>query len=144
MSTNDTRQLLQVLRDLVRTSRRPARELERTLGIAHGGLERLLAGETELRVRHLLAFARVFRVPAADFLELGCPESTRTAEFRLADWLRPDEPFEPGRRQSAGTPIPSTIEELSSLIRAAVQQELAVLKASPSNGKTPGPDGQAS
>lgn len=137
MSNNDMRQLLQVLRDVVRASRLPARELERALGIAHGGLERLLAGETQLRVRHLLAFARVFRVPVADFLELGCPESARTAEFRLADWMRQAEPFKPERSQSAGTPLPSTVEELSSLIRAAVQQELAALK-------TPGPDGQAS
>jgi transcriptional regulator with XRE-family HTH domain len=137
MSNNDMRQLLQVLRDVVRASRFPARELERSLGIANGGLERLLAGETELRVRHLLAFARVFRVPVADFLELGCPESARTAEFRLADWLRSAEPFKPERQQSAGTPLPSTVEELSSLIRAAVQQELAALKPS-------GPDGKAS
>ncbi len=144
MSTNDNRQLLQVLRGLVRASRRSARELERTLGIAHGGLERLLAGDTELRVRHLLAFARVFRVPVADFLELGCPESARTAEFRLADWLRSAEPFKPERQQAAGMTLPSTVEELGSLIRTAVQQELAALKASPANGKAPEPDGQAS
>ncbi|HVR99218.1 MAG TPA: helix-turn-helix domain-containing protein [Thermoanaerobaculia bacterium] len=129
MATNEIRQLLQVLRDAVRASRRPARELERALGIAHGGLERLLEGKTELRVRHLLAFARVLRVPVADFLELGFPESARTAEFRLADWLRLDEPFTPQKRQSAGTPLPSTVEELSSLIRDAVQQELSALKA---------------
>lgn len=127
MSMNDKKQLLQVLRDAVRVSRIPTRELEKALGIGNGRLEQLLDGTLELRVRHLLAFARVLRVPVADFLELGCPESTRTAEFRLADWIRAA-PLKSSK--TTDTPLPTTVEELNSLIRSAVQQELKSRKSS--------------
>jgi transcriptional regulator with XRE-family HTH domain len=141
MSHHDLEELRRVLREAVRARRMPTRELERALGITHGSLERLLDGRQEIRVRHLLAFARVLRVPAADFLELGCPESARTAEFRLADWLRPQESTPRSSRAAepaaaAPAALPATAEELATLIRAAVQQELAAHGiARPAGGK---------
>lgn len=128
MSINDKKQLLRVLRDAVRASRIPSRELERALGIGNGRLEQLLDGTLELRVRHLLAFARVLRVPVADFLELGCPESARTAEFRLADWIG-NAPRNSSKTPT-DTPLPTTVEELDRLIRSAVQKELEARKSS--------------
>lgn len=68
------------------------KELRQLLRLAHahprcgggdrgrGNLERLLNGTLELRVRHLLAFARLLSIPPAELLELGCPQAAQAAQ----------------------------------------------------------------
>lgn len=107
--------LLQVLRDAVQASRKPARELERILGLGNGNLARLLDGSLDIRVRHLVAFAEFLDVPPADFLELGFPTPRRQNQTRLSDWT--------GRPRPAGS-LPANREELAGMIREIVEEIL--------------------
>ena len=120
MIDSDSRRLLEVVAEAVRVARLPVRELETALGINHGSLSAMLRGRLELRVRHLVALAKVLRVPPGDFLELGCPDATASARFRLASLSEPL-----GLGAAAATPLPKTVEELGALIRASVREELA-------------------
>lgn len=124
MVDQDLRELRRLLREAVEASRMHTRDIERTLGIGHGNLARLLRGTLELRVRHLIAFARLLNIPPADFLELGCPEASQNARRRLIDWMGPD------RRAAKGASrLPATAEELTELIRAVVTEELDAREA---------------
>lgn len=120
MVDQDLDDLRRLLREAVEASRMYTRDIEAALGVGHGNLERLLNGTLELRVRHLLGFARLLKIPPADFFELGCAKAAAAAQHRLLDWLGPD------RRLAQGpSRLPSTSEELAELIRAAVREELA-------------------
>jgi transcriptional regulator with XRE-family HTH domain len=81
-----------VLQQSVAAARLPVRTVEQALGLSNGGWDQLLAGQRLLRVRHLLALARLLQVPPADFLEIGLPEASCAAEFRLSDWLESAKP----------------------------------------------------
>ena len=126
MVDQDLKELRRLLRDAVESSRMYVRDIEAAMGVGHGNLERLLNGTLELRVRHLLAFARLLKIPPAEFLELGCPGATQVAQRRLVDWLGPE------RSQGlAGTSqLPATPEELAELIRAVVREELSAAEQS--------------
>lgn len=128
MKDKDLKDLRALLRDAVAASRLSNREMERVLGIGHVTLVRLLDGRQDLRVRHILALARYLKVSPADFFTLGCPQAVRTAEHDLSEWLTP-----PRRRQAEKDAAqPRNPDEISRMIRAAVQEELASLKR-PSN-----------
>jgi transcriptional regulator with XRE-family HTH domain len=125
MVDTDLKELRQLLREAVDASRMYGRDIEDALEIGHGNLTRLLNGTLELRVRHLLAFARLLKIPPAELLELGCPDAARIAQHRLLDWLGPD------RRRAAqdGSRPSSTPEEFTELIRTVVREEIAALQA---------------
>jgi hypothetical protein len=121
MVDQDLKELRRLLRNAVESSRMYVRDIEATIGVGHGNLERLLNGTLELRVRHLIAFARLLKIPPAELLELGCPGAAQSAQHRLVDWLGP------ARRQglAEGSRLPATPEELTELIRAVVREELS-------------------
>jgi transcriptional regulator with XRE-family HTH domain len=106
MIDKDLDELRRLLREAVEGSRMSPRDLEDALEIGHGNLERLLNGKMDLRVRHLVALARVLKVPPADFLELGCASAAHSAEHRLIEWLGP------ARRRAEAGRLPSTPAEL--------------------------------
>jgi transcriptional regulator with XRE-family HTH domain len=116
---NDLQQLRQVLREAVRAARMPIRAMERRLGIGHGNLYRILDGQLDLRVRHLLALADLLQIPPSDLLEAGCPDAESQAKHRLGDWIgqRTARPAEP-------TAASLSLEQLKELIRGAVREEL--------------------
>lgn len=95
----------------------------RALDVSTRAWERLLSGEHTLRVRHLLALAKLLGVPPEDFLEAGLPEASRTAERRLADWTDPARP-----REKSAPPA-----DWQTLIADAVRRELDAER----NGKEP-------
>lgn len=121
MVDQDLKELRRLLRDAVESSRMYVRDIEAAIGVGHGNLERLLNGTLELRVRHLLAFARLLKIPPAEFLELGCPGATQTAQRRLVDWLGPER----SQGLAGASGMPATSEGLAELIRAVVREELA-------------------
>ena len=118
MSDKDLQQLRQVLREAVRASSMPIREMERQLGIGHGAIYRMLDGELDLRVRHLLALADLLGVPPTDFFELGCPDAMSRATRRLTDWI--GHPSGKAVRTAASL----SLDELKELIRTTVREEL--------------------
>ena len=120
MSDKDLLQLRQVLREAVHASGMPVREMERQLGIGSGNLYRLIDGSLDLRIRHLLALAKILGVPPTDFLEMGCPHAIQGATRRLSDWIGSPTPG-----GAAGPTAASlSLDELKELIRDTVREVL--------------------
>lgn len=95
------------------------REIEVAMGVGHGKLDRLLDGTLELRVRHVLALARVLEVSPKDFLEMAYPAPPGGPRFSLRDWLGP---------RHAGpqaAPGKSDAADLREVVREVVREELA-------------------
>jgi transcriptional regulator with XRE-family HTH domain len=129
----DLHSLRELLRDAVAASRLSPREVETVLGIGHSTLERLLNGKLDLRVRHILALARMLEVPPGDFLNLGCPDTAEAARHDLNEWLPPTA----RRKTSARTVAPESPDGLAPLIRILVKQELEALRRE-EDGSKPG------
>ncbi|HEY8021330.1 MAG TPA: hypothetical protein VIH93_09520 [Thermoanaerobaculia bacterium] len=123
MANTDLEDLRGVLHAGVRASGRGVRELETELELRHGGLRRLIFGDLDIRVSHLLGLARVLRVPPSDFLDLGCAVANRTASLRLIDWLGPLAKVQRARPRPAG--LPASAAELAALIQSEVAKALA-------------------
>src|SRR5262245_8221922 len=73
------------LRTAIRLSGVSARHIERTLHMSTGYLTRILAGQVELRMRHVLDVCRVIGLPAGSFFTALFPASPpdAAAEARL-------------------------------------------------------------
>jgi len=119
--SEDLRQLRAVLRQAISASRLSSRNIETAMGLGHGYLERILDGRSELRVRHLLALAKLLNVPPQDFLELGVPQPEAGTKYRLKDWIMPPA-FQPPHAEKK-TEAPAA--DLGKLVRDAVQEALA-------------------
>jgi len=119
--SEDLRQLRSVLRQAIQACGLSARQVERAVGLGHGNLERILDGRNELRVRHILGFARLLQVPPQDFLELGCPQPEAATRYRLKDWIMPRQFGPPNAGKSPDGPP----DDLAKLVREAVQEALA-------------------
>lgn len=117
--SDDLRHLRQVLRQAIAASKLGQRYIETHVGLRHGRLEHLLDGRQDLRVRHILAFARVLKVPPQDFLAYGCPGAQELAKYRLKDWIEPP-PFGPRSGETNGAE-----PEMADLVREAVKEELS-------------------
>lgn len=105
------------------------RVIEDALGLPRGGWEELLAGRRVLRVRHLLAFARLLRVPPEDLLDAGLPDAGSAAPLRLADWIDPTPRF--AKEAPAGG-------DLQILIRDLVRRELEAREQLSKTDSVPG------
>jgi transcriptional regulator with XRE-family HTH domain len=116
--SRELKPLHEVLQRAVAAARLHVRTVEQALGLPVGGWDQLLSGDRVLRVRHLLALARLLRVPPADFLEIGLPEASRAAELRLSHWLEPAKP-----RSRSAQPTP-TKDDWQARIEEAVRREL--------------------
>ena len=85
--------LREVLQRAVAAARLRPKAIERALALPSGGWEDLASGRRVLRVRHLLALARLLSIPPEDFLEAALPDTGSTAGLRLADWIDPKPRF---------------------------------------------------
>ena len=118
--SEDLRQLRAVLRQAISASRLSARNIETAMGLGHGNLERILDGRNDLRVRHIVALARLLKIPPQDFLELGVPQPEAGTKYRLKDWIMPPEFGPPGAGKKADDPS----NDVAKLLRDAVQEAL--------------------
>lgn len=117
--SEDLRQLRAVMRQAISSCRMSTRDVETAMGIGHGSLERILDGRNELRVRHIVALARLLKVPPQDFLELGVPQPEGSTKYRLRDWVAPQVLAPPNaERKTDGS------NDVAKLVREAVQQAL--------------------
>ncbi|HSN88989.1 MAG TPA: hypothetical protein VL025_19650 [Thermoanaerobaculia bacterium] len=123
---DDLQGLREILREAVAALRLPTREIEDRLGLGHSTLKKILDGEIDLRVRHLLALARLLDIHPRDFLDLGL--SDWPARHNLREWLSPDH-----RKSAQPTEISG---ELAEAIRALVREEIAAASLPPAP-KTP-------
>jgi transcriptional regulator with XRE-family HTH domain len=100
--SEDIRQLRALLRQAAKASGLSARHIERAVGLGNGCLERVLDGRNELRLHHLLGFAKLLNVPPQDFLELGIPQPEAGTKYRLRDWVGPREFGPPNAAKTNG------------------------------------------
>ncbi|HVG11198.1 MAG TPA: hypothetical protein VNM67_26075 [Thermoanaerobaculia bacterium] len=119
MSDSDLRRLRALVREALPTYHGSGRAIEEALAIGHGNLSHLLDGRLELRVRHLLAIAKMLGVPPHQFLELGCPEATEAASRDLTDFVSMSLPPERKVAVQAAKAV-----ELDNRIRKIVHEEL--------------------
>lgn len=119
---DDTKPLRAVLRKAVTASRMGRREIESAMGIGHGKLDRLLDGTMEVRVRHVLALARLMEVSPKEFLEIAYPAPPGGPRFSLRDW------FGPRDAGPQAAPNKSSAMELREAIREILREELALFK----------------
>ena len=89
------------------------------MGLGHGSLERILDGRNDLRVRHILALAKLLKIPPQDFLEVGVPQEAGT-KYRLKDWIMPPAFQPPNAAKTTEAPA----ADLGQLVRDAVQEAL--------------------
>jgi transcriptional regulator with XRE-family HTH domain len=120
MSSRDLKPLRAVLKRAVAAARLHRRTVEQALDLPPGAWDDLVAGKRILRVRHLLALARLLGVPPEDFLETALPEVSRTADRRLADWIEPAQPRFASPQPAGG--------DWQALIKEAVRRELDTLR----------------
>jgi len=110
MSHEEIARIAAALRTAIRLSGISHRQVERELGLSTGYLTRILAGQVELRVRHVLDVCRVIGLPpdrffAALFPPQDGPESMSRLERGLAQLHPP-----PGRP----APLPGDSSEARS------------------------------
>ena len=81
----EVRRLTDALRTAIRLSRVSYRQIERDLGLSTGYLTRILAGQVQLRVTHLLSICHVIGLPAESFFAALYPprQPASEAEARM-------------------------------------------------------------
>ena len=130
MSHEEIVRIAAALRTAIRLSGISHRQVERELGLSTGSLTRILAGQVELRVRHVLDVCRVIGLSPDRFfgalfpLQDG-PESMSRLERGLAQLHaapgRPAPPMEPVGGPAAGGARSKPVSELLRRLRLARQ-----------------------
>jgi transcriptional regulator with XRE-family HTH domain len=133
MSHEEIARIAAALRTAIRLSGISHRQVERELGLSTGYLTRILAGQVELRVRHVLDVCRVIGLPPDRFFGAlfplqDAPESMSRLERGLAQLHPP-----PGRPAPTPTePSPGArskpISELLRRLRQAMEDLEAALR----------------
>lgn len=136
MSHEEIARIAAALRTAIRLSGISHRQVERELGLSTGYLTRILAGQVELRVRHVLDVCRVIGLPPDRFfgalfpLQDG-PESMSRLERGLAQLHpspgRPAPPMPP-EPAAAGQARSRPISELLLRLRQALDELEAALR----------------
>jgi transcriptional regulator with XRE-family HTH domain len=123
MSNEEIVRIAAALRTAIRLSGISHRQVERELGLSTGYLTRILAGQVELRVRHVLDVCRVIGLSPDRFfgalfpLQDG-PESMSRLERGLAQLHpAPGRPAPPMGEPSAGTSGDARSRPVSELLR---------------------------
>lgn len=136
MSHEEIVRIAAALRTAIRLSGISHRQVERELGLSTGYLTRILAGQVELRVRHVLDVCRVIGLPPDRFfgalfpLQDG-PESMSRLERGLAQLHpapgRPAPPAMPPE-PAAGPARSRPVSELLRRLRQALDELEAALR----------------
>jgi len=136
MSHEEIVRIAAALRTAIRLSGISHRQVERELGLSTGYLTRILAGQVELRVRHVLDVCRVIGLPPERFfgalfpLQDG-PESMSRLERGLAQLHpapgRPAPPMPPNA-EPPGESRSRPVSELLRRLRQALEDLEAALR----------------
>jgi transcriptional regulator with XRE-family HTH domain len=111
----ETRRIATALRTAIRLSGISHRQVERELGLSTGYLTRILAGQVQLRVTHVLGVCHIIGLPPASFFAALYPPTppATVAEARLVRGLAQLHP-NPGQASEA--------ENLLNALRAFVEE----------------------
>lgn len=132
MNNEEIVRIASALRTAIRLSGISHRHVERELGLSTGYLTRILAGQVELRVRHILDICRVIGLPPDRFFNALFPfqegsESASRLERGLAQLHPPPGRPAPSPDDAAGEGR-SKLPELLRRLRQALDELEAALR----------------
>ena len=126
MNKDEVQRLLVLLEEAIHHSRRSRREIERKLGLGQGYLGSLFRGRIELKVWHVYTLARELDLePLALFLQASPPRDPGW----ILEQLGVERTDHPPPHGPEGSPL--TREEVESLVRRTLREELELLRAAP-------------
>jgi transcriptional regulator with XRE-family HTH domain len=120
---DEVRQAARLLESLIQAAGVPEAELERRLDVSPGYVGRVLSGEIELKLRHILSILRGLEIEPALFFESLYPTAPPGGTIRMEDLQQ--------RLQGLGLDGPSethpqvVVDDLGSLVQGAVRAALA-------------------
>ena len=122
---DEIRRATRLLESLIRTNGVLPGVLERRLDAAPGYIGRVLSGEVELKLRHILAILRALEIEAGLFFEILYPASDPSGgTIRLEDLRQRLQRL--GLGKDGPTACPQIdIQELEKLVQGAVQAALS-------------------
>jgi transcriptional regulator with XRE-family HTH domain len=122
-SQAEIRRLTDALRTLIRLGGVSHRHIERELGLSTGYLTRILAGQVQLRVLHVLSICHVIDLPASTFFAALYPprppaNDRETRLIRSLSHYHP-EPVDPRDPESLLRILRANLDALEDQIRVA-------------------------
>lgn len=117
----EVRQAAKLLESLIQAAGVPETELERQLDVSPGYLGRVLSGEIELKLRHILSILRGLEIEPSLFFESLFPAGSPRGTIRMEDLQQ--------RLQGLGLGDPSeappvVVDDLEQLVQGAVRVAL--------------------
>jgi transcriptional regulator with XRE-family HTH domain len=118
---DEVRQAARLLESLIQAAGVPESELERRLDVSPGYVGRVLSGEIELKLRHILSLLRVLEIEPSLFFESLYPAQPSRGTIRMEDLEE--------RLQDLGLGGPSeappvVVDDLERLVQGAVRAAL--------------------
>jgi len=132
MNNEEIVRIASALRTAIRLSGVSHRQVERELGLSTGYLTRILSGQVELRVRHILDICGVIGLPpdrlfnALFPFQEGPPESVSRLERGLAQLHPPPDRLAPSPEAVVGESRPKLLDLLRRLRQALDDLEAAL------------------
>jgi transcriptional regulator with XRE-family HTH domain len=119
---DEVRQAARLLESLIQAAGVPESELERRLDVSPGYVGRVLSGEIELKLRHILSLLRALEIEPALFFESLYPAQPQRGTIRMEDLQE--------RLQELGLDRPSeppavVVDDLERLVQGAVRAALS-------------------
>lgn len=117
---DEIRQAARLLESLIQAAGVPEDELERRLDVSPGYLGRLLAGEIELKLRHILSILRALEVEPSLYFESLYPAQAPAGTIRIEDLRQRIESLGLGDSEAPQV----VVDDLERLVQGAVRAAL--------------------
>ncbi|MES1244094.1 MAG: helix-turn-helix transcriptional regulator [Acidobacteriota bacterium] len=118
---DEVRQAAKLLESLIQAAGVPESDLERRLGVSPGYVGRVLSGEIELKLRHILSLLRALEIEPSLFFESLYPAQPPRGTIRMEDLQ--ERLQELGLDRPPETP-PVVVDDLERLVQGAVRAAL--------------------
>jgi transcriptional regulator with XRE-family HTH domain len=119
---DEVRQAAKLLESLIQAAGVPESEIERRLDASPGYLGRVLSGEIELKLRHILAVLRVLEIEPSLFFESLYPVGPPEGTIRMDDLQQRLEGLGLGQPSEVDPQV--VVDDLERLVQGAVQAAL--------------------
>jgi transcriptional regulator with XRE-family HTH domain len=123
MIEEEIRQAARLLESLIQAAGVPEDELERRLDVSTGYVGRVLSGEIELKLRHILSILRALEIEPALYFESLYPAQPSTGTIRMDDLQQRLEGLGLGETSAARPQV--GLNDLEGLVQGAVQAALS-------------------
>jgi len=110
--TDEVVRIAEALSTAIRLSRVSYRQIERSLGLSSGYLTRILKGQVELRMNHVLNVCEVIGLPPGSFFSALYPAGGSHPIGGALQQLHPGDPDEPGSPLEILSRLRSDLSEL--------------------------------